>query len=724
MSHFPRELPDLEQTLGDLMLDLLRAKSEYNELVLAAPLDGLGRYSPEAVRVTQHYTMALLAYGYTPYQIELQEAAGWFSTTFPTESNRRIDALEMNRLEVLLELRPHDPMVLTRLEQLAQQHTSMDTYDLSMGDPLFETLWTLKVMAQARKAGVLNGIMPDDELKRRANAVVQGQRRDKDLALALRLRHDLAGKLTAQQQTRYLQMLMQVARDNGSVWGVTQDMRWMAESMWRGQITPGQVADNRDVFREMILSTCYVIENLLPLAPHYPEIEPVLRQAMEVWWGIFHGSSAVDFLHALFPNAYDYLLIVCRTIVSLRAYLDEPLLGWGAAHIYRTMAQQNTRQIDSPDNENIKKALKDWIKIDFEKMPESLRKGMSGTNIVRIHPQISTPSDTEDREFSMPLPNASSLVVKYGAIEEIDRERENFAHLPAGIRECFVTMPQPSYIDERRRKAYIIMADLSRHKTLAEMLEKVPQLQPALNRELMPFLIRMHMGDLRQRRAAGDGLLLQLYLLPMQEHVRRVFSYILENRLLESDKVKENAARRTQRGLLDAIGHLVRRQLDLEGFPLACMHGDLHTRNIMVKKLRPADNPDRDTELDFKLIDLEKFERSGDAALDAGELLMDMEILRAPRNTPADKDPIALLMKGIRNSYNGFAEERGDQSFGLRLDLAQARALIRVAKGRTKAGEANLRESRRGPSVRVAYDALDFTEAALALLERVVKQLG
>jgi len=69
MAHFPRELPDLEQTLGDLMLDLLRAKSEYNELVLAAPLDGLGRFSPEAVRVTQHYTMALLAYGYTPHQI-------------------------------------------------------------------------------------------------------------------------------------------------------------------------------------------------------------------------------------------------------------------------------------------------------------------------------------------------------------------------------------------------------------------------------------------------------------------------------------------------------------------------------------------------------------------------------------------------------------------------------------------------------------------------------
>ena len=87
-----RELPDLEQTLGELMLDLLRARVEYPELVLAAPLDGHGKFSQEAVRVSQHYTMALLAYGYTPNQVELQEAARWFSIAFPSESNRRTPA--------------------------------------------------------------------------------------------------------------------------------------------------------------------------------------------------------------------------------------------------------------------------------------------------------------------------------------------------------------------------------------------------------------------------------------------------------------------------------------------------------------------------------------------------------------------------------------------------------------------------------------------------------
>ena len=30
-------------------------------------------------------------------------------------------------------------------------------------------------------------------------------------------------------------------------------------------------------FREMILSTCYVIENMMPLVSAYPRIEPVLR---------------------------------------------------------------------------------------------------------------------------------------------------------------------------------------------------------------------------------------------------------------------------------------------------------------------------------------------------------------------------------------------------------------------------------------------------------------
>jgi len=100
-----------------------------------------------------------------------------------------------------------------------------------------------------------------------------------------------------------------------------------------------------------------------------------------------------------------------------------------------------------------------------------------------------------------------------------------------------------------------------------------------------------------------------------------------------------------------------------------------------------------------------------------------MELLRAPRNVASDRDPMVTMMKSLDNLYTGFAEEREDSTFPVRLELAQARALIRVAKGRTKQGDISLRESRKGPAIRIAFDVLNDAEAALKHLEKVMAAL-
>jgi hypothetical protein len=721
-----RDLPHLEQTLGDLVLDLLRAPTEAPELVLSQPVDARGEVSANAVRVTHHYTMALLAYGFTPDQDELKDAANWFSTAFPNENHKRIDSVEMNRLEALLSLRPTDRYVLPRLEQLARQRTARNYFDIQAGDPAFDTLWAIKVMEQARTVDVLNGIMPEEDLRGWADRLVQDNHRDKDLALALHLRYELRGRLTPTQQKKYLGGLLDIARQSGGMWGLSQDMRAIGEALQRQQLTPDLIADNREIVRDMIISTCYVIENLMPLAPDYPQLEPAIRDAMELWWSMFCGTNAVNTLRALFPNSYDYLLIICRTLVSVREYMGHALIRWGAAHIHRTMATQTMRKVESPDTESIKRALKNWIQFDLDKEPEQLRLGMSDSNVVRIRPRIINPMQPEDDAFRLHIPNADTLVVKYGPVDEINLERENYARLPHAIREYFVSIPQASYVDESRRRAFVIMSDLNRYRTLYDAIQKVPQVHEALVSELASFLLRVHQGDGRARRSLQEGLLWQLYLMPMQQHIRRVFTYVLENRLVESleNGEKQKYALYLQRTLLDTIGNLVRHQLELEDFPVACMHGDLHSRNIMVRRLKPRDNPDKDTELDFKLVDLEKFRRSGDAALDAGELLVDLELLRAPRNVPGDRDPVVALMKNVEDAYTKFARDRGDETFPIRLRLAQARALVRIAKGRTKQGESSLRDSRRGPAVGIAFDVLDDAEAALGHLKQVMAALG
>lgn len=717
----PHELPDLEQTLGDLVLDLLRARAEYPELILSDPQDARGEVSANAVRVTQHYTMALLAYGFTRDQQELREAADWFATPFPSETHRRIDPVEMNRLEALLSLRPESESVLPRLEQLARQRTADNHFDLQAGGPAFDTLWAIKVMAQAREAEVLNGIMADKDLRAWSERMVQANHRDKDLALALRLRYDLKGKLSPTQEKKHLDKLIAIAEQSGGVWGLSQDMKAIGDAMRRHQLTPEQISDHREIFREMILSTCYVIENLLPLVEVYPKVESAAREAMELWWSVFSGQNAVGTLRALFPNGYDYLLIVCRTLVSARAYIGSPLIQWVAAHIHRRLASQQPRQVEPPDNESIRRALKNWIHIDLDKVPEALRLGMSDSNVVRIRPFITNPMQPEDDSFRLNIPNADSLVIKYGPVDEVNLERENYARLPVSIRDCFVNIPQPSYVDEQRRRAFVIMADLHRYRTLSEALQKVPQIHEAIVNELGTFLLRMHQGEGQGRRYVQEGLLLQLYLLPMQQHVRRIFSYMLENKLLESEG-KPKFAAELQYGLLDQIAHLVRRQLELEDFPIACMHGDLHSRNIMVRRLKQRDNLVRENEIDFKLIDLERFRRHGDAALDAGELLVDLDLLRSARNAN-ERDPVVALIKSLETLYSGFAKQREDATFPIRVDLGQARSLIRVAKGRTKQGELALKESRRGPAIRVAFDVLDDAEQAFHHLEKVVKAL-
>lgn len=716
-----RELPDLEQTIGDLVLDLLRAPRLYPELVRSEPPDPRGEVPPDSVRVTQHYVAALLAYGFGPDHEDLRKAAEWFATPFPTEQRTRVDSVEMNRLEALLLLGVGGPHVTARLEQLVRQRSiDGDHFVIEGRGQNFDTLWALKVLQLADLRGVLNGLVDRNQLRQLAGRIMLTTRRDKDLALALRLRYELAGKLRQSQET-YLEKLINVAHYTGGVWGLDQDMMWIADYMRQQQLTPGDFVNHRDVLREMILSTCYVIENLVPLLSDYPYLAEPLQTAMELWWGCFHGRTALNTLRALFPTPYDYLLILSRTLVAVRAYLGWPLIQWGAAYMHRKLADQDLELAEPPDQDSIKHALRNWLRVDLDGMPERLRLGMSDSDIMRVRPRVWNPMYPDDEAARLHIPYADSVVVKFGPREEIDRERENYHRLPAGIRDCFATVPQPSFIDERGR-AFLILQDLYRYWTLDELLRRVPQAREAVTRELGPFLLRMHQGQAPRPRPAPYGLLWELYLLPMQEHIGRIFAYIQDNNLLEGE-TRQQQAEQLKRELFALMGDLVRHQLRLEGFPLAYMHGDLHSRNIMARPLKRRERGDADNELDFKLIDLEKLRLDGDAALDAGELLADLNLSRASLKGTSDRRPLNALIEALEAAYDDFARQRGDHTFPIRLQLAQARALIRVAKGRTKFGQAALLESRRAPAIGVAFEVLGYAEEAITHLRGVLDGL-
>jgi len=712
-------LPDLEQTVGDLVLDLLRAPRLYPEMVRSAPLDQRGEVAPDAVRVTQHYVAGLLAYGFDVSHEELLETTLWFATRFPSETRSRVDSVEMTRLEALLLLDAPEDCILPRLEQLVRQRTiGGDHFVIEGRGSDFDTLWSLKVLELADERDLLNGLVDREQLRQLAGRVIAGTPLDKDLALALRLRHKLAGGLR-HTQMQSLEKLLRVAERTGGMWGLDQDMLWVAECMRQQNLTAGDFATNRDVLREAILSTCYVIENLMPLAAEYPALQEPLQAAMELWWGVFHGRNAVNTLRALFPVPYDYLMILTRTLVAVRAYLGAPLIQWGAAYVHRKLAEVELEQIAQPDRASIREAVRKWLRVDLEGEPERLRLGMSDSDILRVKPRIANPM-IADESGALNIPYADTVIVKYGPRVEIDRERANYDRLPASIRPCFAIVPQPSHQDERGR-AFLILQDLNRYRTLDEMLWRVPQARPEIAAELGPFLIWMHAGQHRKTSPAPYGLLWELYLLPMQEHIGRIFTYIQDNALLDQRKLEQ--AHLLKHTLLDQMGSLVRHQLKLEGFPIAYMHGDLHSRNIMVRRLRPRERGDDTRALDFKLIDLEKLRLDGDAALDGGELLADLKLTMNSLKGASDRRPLEELSEAIAAAYAALAADRGDETFAMRLELAQARALIRVAKGRTKAGQAALLESRRAPAINIAHEALDLASAAIGHLGRVLDAL-
>jgi hypothetical protein len=728
---YSQALPNLDQTLFNLLLALLRAPREYPELILSQPTDAAqNEPSSDSVRITHHYVAALLAVGYEIDDEELRYAWEWFTRLrFPREQVETIDVTEMNRLEGILALYPHNigftrpdmaEHVNSRIEKLLLQQQNRSEHFLIGDDLTFNTLWALKVLAMAHQRHLLDpNLMSEAELKSRIDKITKVPFRDKDLALALRLRYDLHNRNLNGAQKKALNTLIQVARNSRGVWDVRDNLQWLVNHMNDGQLVVGDVAKNREAFRDMILSTCYVVENLNELMLQYPQGVGVLQHAMQLWWSVFNGENAAQKLQTLFPKPYDYLFILCRTIVSLSVYIkphtEKPLRDQPVSHIYRTMALEAGNSVESREKQSIRNALRSWIPLDTVGELQKLRLGVSGANVARITPRLGNPLNMREE-----IPFVRSLIVKYGLADEINLERAHYAQLPQAIQDCFVSIPQPSYIDPDDGRAYVIMSDLWDYHTL---YEKIPSLMayPTLADELGPFLIRMHRGGGQITNSDQQMLLWQMYLLPMQENVSITFNFLREN--APSDALQKSAYELLTK-LNDLLGGLVRKQLDFSEFPTAYMHGDLHTRNIMLRDLSTREQSEFGRSLDFKLIDLEKFDSTGDAALDIGELLVDIEIAL---NKLSQHDPnrrlLHTLSERLALSYLDFAAERGDTLFATRVQLGKARALLRISKARTKIVKQQLNNSRRAPAIEASNAIIKYSQQAVRHLARVFRGL-
>jgi hypothetical protein len=132
--------------------------------------------------------------------------------------------------------------------------------------------------------------------------------------------------------------------------------------------------------------------------------------------------------------------------------------------------------------------------------------------------------------------------------------------------------------------------------------------------------------------------------------------------------------------LFAQIGELIRRHKEIRDFPAAHMHGDLHMRNIMIRGIEESRQGVPGTGLTFKLIDLEYLEKDGDAAFDAGQLLVDIELVSREERKYDSQEQLLRLRNTLDANYREFAAKRDDDTFGVRMELAKALSFCKASR--------------------------------------------
>ena len=408
---------------------------------------------------------------------------------------------------------------------------------------------------------------------------------------------------------------------------------------------------------------------------------------------------------------------------AFRAYLGERLLTLENTYLLKQITQLQPAVKESAEIRSIKQALRTWIQIDLTGQIEQLKLGFSDANVVRVYPFIWSPMiSNEDRPRSL---IEDSLIIKYGPRAEIEKEREGYEKLPPATQDYFVRIPQASYTDNETGIAYVIMQDLRNYKTLYELREDLHGQGTIgfLSDQMSDFLQRMHRAGSAVKQVAPSSTLREIYLNKMLEYVDRVFNFI-ETYELYPDNSAPEEVRKIKYEIFQHVGEIIKHQHKIETFPSAYMHGDLHMRNIMVQGFNSSQSQSQiNGGLKFKLIDLEFMRAEGDAAFDAGQLLMDIDLVARDENDNESKDNLIRLKRNLELLYTGFSKDRQDDSFGTRLELAKARALLRIAKGKTKRGKYFVEIKQQAQAEEIGKELIAHTFEALEHLRIVVDDM-
>ncbi|MEM7127126.1 MAG: hypothetical protein AAF702_12415 [Chloroflexota bacterium] len=311
---------------------------------------------------------------------------------------------------------------------------------------------------------------------------------------------------------------------------------------------------------------------------------------------------------------------------------------------------------------NIDDLLRPLLRIRWD-IEKELSGGYSKSTLVRIKPKMCVPSSFSGKLYEFPIPHHESIVIKYGPKLQIDKERNNYALIPPEYRGFFADISPFSQTGIMGDELYefFIVRHLDGFDTFEESLfQATPSFQGHLMFRLTEFLRSFY--TIPPLPSNSIGKIKSLYINPMFHDLETIHDFKLTYCGLDAADYQ----------VFEDLKRLIKALPFLAQFPLSVMHGDLNIRNILTCRESITLHG-----MEFRLIDLDRFSRAGDMAVDIGELLADIQLSNMLQGMP-QLDP--MIERSLESDFKEFAESKGDLYFEERLEIAKAKAFIKVVK--------------------------------------------
>jgi hypothetical protein len=275
------------------------------------------------------------------------------------------------------------------------------------------------------------------------------------------------------------------------------------------------------------------------------------------------------------------------------------------------------------DEETVKSILRHWVTIDVKAI-DQLTGGISGAGVYRLQTEIRIPTFSENAA-KLTLP---SIIVKTNTMEAFRAEFENYQKLPSNLRDRFARMEkslEPPIVNEAPGKReviyYMIMEDLLDYRPLHDIICKEKHDEAYLSKLVNDIWKSLRIFHNYKEDVQEVHRSISLYIGAIQDALIRAIGTHNDLSHLVSSDVTVGGMK------LCPINDYWPKLLTLtDRFepPFATyVHGDLHSKNILIRDLIEGEK----IGFDVKLIDIDKMRDDGDYLYDLGELISYIEVI-------------------------------------------------------------------------------------------------